>query len=278
MKVLVLGANGFLGRHLAQICAGFGWEVDVVFHTSKSHLSLASGRVLPVEELEKLSDVHYSYIFNSAAFIPYGAYDKADERLLESNIELVLRAHKTFPKSKMILASSVSVYGSNEGVLTEKSSCLNPTAYGLSKLASEMITAHHSQYSILRFSSLYGRGMFSGTFVPKIIDGAKNKKLITLLGLGERKQNYLHVRDAAQYCVQAALNGTNEIYLGVDHRSYRNAEVAEYVAQNVAGCKIAYDGKDNSPSFEYDHSYTAEKLKFKPQTSLAEGIKELIHE
>lgn len=275
-KVLIIGANGFLGKNLAQQCLDNNWIVDVVVNKAADKVPMGVRQYI---DLAKATHTDYDYVFNTAAFIPYGAYNTPDDRLLESNIQLPLLLHNCFPSAKIVYASSVSVYGGNSNEeINERSPCDSPTLYGRSKLSGELITAHHKRYAIVRFSSLYGAGMYGGTFIPAIVKKAKTEKLITLFGNGSRKQNYLHIRDAAMFCINAALHGDNEAYIGASPASASNKQVAETVAECVDGCQVAYHGEDASPSSVYDNRYTLGKLKINSFVPLADGIKEMIDE
>jgi nucleoside-diphosphate-sugar epimerase len=278
-KVLIIGANGFLGKNLVQQCLDRSWTVDVAVNKSADQVPKGINHLIDLKAVPVDGDDAYKFVFNTAAFIPYNAYNTPDERLLESNIQLPYLLHKRFANTKIIYASSVSVFSAVPGaIVTEQSPCDSPTLYGRSKLAGELITAHHAQYAIVRFSSLYGVGMYSGTFIPAIVNKAKTGKLITLLGDGSRKQNYLHIRDAANFCINAALYGHNEVYIGASPASFSNKEVADLVAASVADCQVSYQGEDKSPSSVYDNRYTIEKLNINSFVPMADGIKELINE
>ncbi len=274
-KVLVIGANGFLGRNVANKCVNMGWVTDAVVNSSSDKVPSGVRTIYNSHELEKLKENEYDYIINTAAFIPYGQYNTPNEGFIISNINLPLSLHTLFPNSKIVFSSSISVYGNNIGVVNEKSDIISPTLYGLSKLTGELITKHHSAYAIVRFSSLYGSGMYTGSFIPRVVSDAKTKGKITLLGTGERKQNYLHISDAADYCIHAALYGQNEVYLGVSTHAYENREVAAIVSANVEGCEVIFNGEDTSPSFLYINEFTINSLNFSPKIRLEEGIKEL---
>lgn len=275
-KVLIIGANGFLGKNLAQQCLDRNWVVDVVVNNATDQVPKGIQQFV---DLNNIQTTDYNFVFNVAAFIPYNAYNTPDERLLTSNISLPYLIHREFGNSKIIYASSVSVYDNSADLpITEVSKCYGNTLYGRSKYAGELITEHHRQYSIIRFSSLYGLGMNKRTFIPAVVAKAKAEKLITLYGNGARKQNYLHVRDAARFCINAALLGDNEAYLGASPASVSNKEVAETIAAQIANCKITYQGEDASPSSVYDNKYSLDKLKMSSFVPLADGIKEMIDE
>jgi len=276
-KVLVIGANGFLGRNVVSKCIDMGWITDVIVNNGREWLHNGIRNTYKTNYIEKLTETNYDYIINTAACIPYGQYNVPNPGLITANIILPLSLHNTFPDAKIIFSSSISVYGNATGVINELSDTISPTLYGLSKLSGELITQHHKVHAIIRFSSLYGAGMYTGSFIPRVVNDAKTKSKITLLGTGERKQNYLHISDAADYCIYAALNGENGVYLGVNTTAYENREVAKIVAENLPGCEITNTGADSSPSFLYDNKHTIKSLKFSPQIRLEEGIKELIH-
>ncbi|ANE52442.1 NAD-dependent epimerase/dehydratase family protein [Flavisolibacter tropicus] len=276
-KVLIVGANGFLGRTLLLQCLSEGWTVhSLVSSLTNSNCSKAD-KVFSIETIQESKEDNYDYIFNVAAYIPYLIGSEKNEKLIDSNIDLVLKLHKWFPDSKIIFASSISVYGSNKCVLTENSECFHLAEYGLSKLAGELITSYHQQFSIVRFPSLYGKGMYAETFIPRVINDAKAKGEITLFGDGSRMQNYLSVYDAARYCINAALYGENEVYLGIYPKSYSNWQVAELIAIQFEPCKIKFAGADLSKSVCFDNSYTLNKLMYTPEISLEVGLKELIN-
>lgn len=255
-------------------CLERGWNVDCLIHSKRDKLIQGIGTVW--EKIEDSKAKRYDYIFNAAAFIPYGKYTEANSKLLEVNATLQEQLQNFQPKGKTIYASSVAVYGDNFSVLTEQSLSKNPNLYGQSKLAGEQIAATHDSFAIVRFPSLYGKGMFDGTFIPAIIRDAKSKKQIRLSGDGSRLQNYLHIADAARYCIAAAIQGDNDIYLGTAPQSNSNQEVAQIIADQYS-CEIIYCGKDESPSFRYNNSYTLTKLRgSEPLIGLAEGLKDLL--
>lgn len=276
MNVLVVGANGFLGNTIVQKCLEKEWKVDCIYNTNKNNLSVSTNNY-PVDQLDTLSS-KYEYIFLVAAHIPHGNYNLPSKELLDGNILLPLKITQKFPESKIIFSSSVSVYGTSSSSITEQSSYNNPPLYGLSKLSGETIVKLHGRSQIIRFSSLYGKGMAKKTFLPLIIENAKNKKEITILGTGSRLQNYIHVQDAAELCLLAAESDQYGVYLGTSEKSHTNLEVANMVRKYIPECEIQLSGEDNSPSFVYDNTFTRTTLNFSPKISLEKGVKELIDE
>ena len=272
--MLILGANGFLGRNLLKKCLDLKWDVTPVYHIKRGFIP-EDIRSINVEDVFKMN-VRYDVIFLLSAFIPYGDLNSTDKRLIETNIKIPLRISEKFEKSKIVYSSSVSVYGNHRGTIKEDSSLNQPGNYGLSKLAGEVFLRFHPKHQIIRFSSLYGYGMYEKTFIPLKIVEARKHKTITLFGDGSRRQDYLYIDDAVGYLIAAAYRKEPGVYLGVNGNSYSNTEVGEIIKNQLLGCKLNYVGSDNDLSFVYNNLLTRKILKFTPKISFKEGIKKMI--
>ena len=53
----------------------------------------------------------FDVIFHLAAFIPYGAMNRPDERFQRVNVDLTNELLTAFPNARFIYASSVAVFG-----------------------------------------------------------------------------------------------------------------------------------------------------------------------
>jgi len=277
MNILITGANGFLGRLVARKCIDNCWPVTCLYHHGMENIPGGCSR-LHISEINQCQETDFDIIFHFAAHIPWQKMNLPDQRMINADIRLTLLLCGCFPAAKIIYASSVSVYGMPTGIITENSAFNNPSIYGLTKLGGEAIVRHHPAFAILRFSSLYGRGMKRKTFLPQIIDHARTTGKIKLSGKGDRLQDYLHVTDATAYCIHAALYGQNEAYLGVFGQSRSNLEVAETIRSFFPGCSIGFAGDDSQPSYKYDQSYTVSRLGYAPRISLADGIMEILED
>ncbi|MCX5848782.1 MAG: NAD(P)-dependent oxidoreductase [Deltaproteobacteria bacterium] len=276
MRVLIVGINGFLGRAIAEECLMQRIIVEGVYH--KHRISIPKGcRIFPLSNIGRIRDV-YDVVFMVAAAIPYPGRSMSYTDLIKTNTQLPLQVALQFQKSFLVFASSVSVYGNSDvSRVTERTRTSNPNQYGITKLTAEvLLKRYHKKTAIIRFSSLYGKGMYPKTFIPGIIEDAKKKKIITLSGDGQRKQDYLHVQDAAKLCLKAAKSQRSGKYLGVSGTSNTNLAVAQYVCSHVPGCQIKHDGIDTASSCEYNASYTKKRLDFVPLISLEEGIEQML--
>jgi UDP-glucose 4-epimerase len=276
MRVLIVGINGFLGRTIAKECVRQGIITEGIYHKNKNNVPSEC----KIYSIFQIGGMRYDYdaVFIVAAAIPYLGLHVSNTALIQTNVHLPLQISLKFRKSFLVFASSVSVYGyPSVSRITERTRTSNPNQYGMTKLTAELLLAsYHKKAAIIRFSSLNGKGMYPETFIPRIIEDAKKKKIITLTGDGQRKQDYLHVSDAAMLCLKAAKSQKPGKYLGVYGISYTNQAVAKYVCSHFAGCQIKYFGIDTGLSYEYDASYTRKRLDFIPSISLKQGIEKML--
>ncbi len=274
MQILVIGANGFLGRHLVKEHAERDHRVTAVYHAGTDHIPCEVPRVAAVE-LETLPD-SFDVVYMTAACIPYGHMDEPSPELVAANILLPLRACSRFTRARVIYASSVSVYGVTPGVLHEESPFERITYYGQSKLAGELVVRNHPSFAIVRLSSLYGRGMTATTFIPRLIEAAQSRRELVIYGDGSRRQDYLHIADAARYMIAASEAGVNRTFLGVYGESVSNMEIARLITELIPGTSIKRTGTDPSPSFAYDNSVTIQTLRTRPVVTTRQGLQEMI--
>ena len=246
-KALIIGSSGFLGKHMYRLLQEK--ELEICLCNIEPHKG-ATDKEYKLEELETIPQ-DIELVFLLAAHIPYGDMLSFSRELVHANILLPARVTTYFKDSRIIYSSSISVYGDPIRLpITVDTPYNNPTAYGLSKLAAESIVKAHSNYAILRFSSLYGSGMNVSTFLPRIIQSALSRKKITIFGDGLRKQNYLHVDDAVKMLWLVSQQQENLLELGVANHERSNNEVAELVASKT-GAEIVLTGNDATPYFEY---------------------------
>lgn len=275
-KVLVIGANGFLGARIVRQSLREGWEVHGIYHQGSAAIP-AGCQAYPISQFTKLPDC-YDTVFLVAAKISFSHAPATIDELIKANVELPLAVVRKFRQSHLVFTSSVSVYGYHKDVITETSGFNNPDPYGLSKIAAEFILSEHPSATIVRLSSLYGRGMNPNLFIAKIISDAQTKKTITLFGSGQRLQDCLYVEDAVRLCLELGKKKLKGTYLGVYGRSYSNIEMAQIVAQQCGAGKIVHIPREEGPSYRYDNSSSRKVINFVPQYSPAQGIAQMIRE
>jgi len=268
MKIAaVVGANGFLGCALVDRLVLLEFEVIAVYNNNRDRINKKAKLYTNEEFLS-------SNIIPDFIFFLSGNYANTHRELLNIN-QLLYKYSLKFDNSKMVYVSSTNVYGNPIGVVTEYSPFNNPGIYAQSKLSGEFIVKVMSNFAIVRLAYIYGPGITNNSFIPAIINSAKDQKKIILFGHGEREQDYIYIDDAASLCVSAALNETNNTYLGATGVSISNKNVSEEI-QKYTDCKIEFKGLETGQSFYFNPKVTFEILNWRPKTSFEEGIKNML--
>ncbi|GAB4001860.1 GDP-mannose 4,6-dehydratase [Spirosoma daeguense] len=118
--------------------------------------------------------------------------------------------------SKMVFASSSSVYGNNEKIpFSESDSVDNPISpYAFTKKACELMNhSYHHLYGMgiinLRFFTVYGERQRPDLAIHKFVRMMANNEPITMYGMGDTSRDYTYVNDIVDGIV-ASVNYLNE--------------------------------------------------------------------
>jgi nucleoside-diphosphate-sugar epimerase len=273
-KILVIGANSFIASNLIFQLKNEA-KVVGVYHSNKEKLSNDIINI-PVNDLNKL-DEHFDEVYLLGAYIPDKQPITSDNRkkMFASNVELVDLVCNKFKSSKIIYSSTVSVYKNKMGEISEQDNEGGINEYGISKLWGEKIVLQAENFSIVRFSSVYGIGMNLNTIIPNYIKQALKNNVVTVWGNGERKQNYIHAFDVINFLKKAASINENGIFLATAPQSISNYQLAQIISKKT-DCSITLKGEDLTPSFLYNNNYTVNKLQYEASVSFDKGITELI--
>ena len=202
MNIIVFGGSGFLGSHVADKLSEQGHAVTI-FDLKKSEY-LRPDQKMVVGDIKKISDITGAIKGNEIVynFSAIADLDDARKKPLETaEVNIIGNLHilencKINNVKRYIFASTVYVY-SRSG-----------SFYKCSKKAAEDYIQEYQKkfdtdYTILRYGSLYGpRSNLSNGLTKIIYDSIKNKKVI-YRGSPETMREYIHVEDAAISSVEA---------------------------------------------------------------------------
>ena len=201
-NVLVTGSSGFIGSHVADALEEDGHRVvlfDVVpsEYKTKTQEEFIGDILNPNDVISAISGCDAVYHFAAQADINYSSQDPTETiKLNIIGTQNILEAMRKEKVDRLLFASTIYVY-SDLG-----------SFYRVSKQACEKIIEEYQRefdldYTILRFSSLYGSraNEFNG-IQDYLIQALKNKKVVRR-GDGEEIREYIHVKDAARLSVNA---------------------------------------------------------------------------
>lgn len=209
-KTIVLtGANGLLGRHLAQVLAPDHKVHALVRKLPDAPLPNVEYHVLDLsgdwttDSLPRIGVDSVIHLAQSAHFreVPEKALDVFNVNVASTAklLDYAWRAGAT----QFVHASSGGIYGAGAGAFDENSPITatgNLGYYLGSKLCGEVLTqsyASQMQVAVLRFFFIYGAGQNRSMLIPRLLDSVRDGKPINLVGNEGLRINPIHVSDAA---------------------------------------------------------------------------------
>lgn len=199
--VVVFGASGFLGSHVADALSAAGYRVRLFDRSPspylKSNQEMIIGDIMNLDQVIEAAK-GTSVVYNFAAIADI---DEANDKPIPTATINVLgnmhalEAARIAGVRRFVFASSVYVYSESGSF------------YRASKQASERFTeTYHERYgldySILRYGSLYGRRADKRNGIYRMLHEAVAHHSITYKGSGDAMREYIHVEDAARMSVQ----------------------------------------------------------------------------
>lgn len=291
-RILVSGANGFLGTVICEKLLLAGYEVTGL----DNFLRQASDFTIYLNTFEKFhfweEDIRnkldlspYDVIIHAAAYVGEPICKKFPFEAVSVNLNGTINLLKQKRKdTKFIFHSTGSVYGKLDEICTEKSPANPLSVYGQTKLDAEnyILNNHKDESIIYRFSTAYGvsGNMRVNLLINDFTKRAVNEKSITVFE-ADFKRSFLHCIDVARSIMSAIANFDKmkgEIYnVGDPNGNWSKRQVAEYL-RTLTGCLVTYADKGYKDPDARNYEISFEKIKpfFITQISMKEGIDQLL--
>jgi UDP-glucose 4-epimerase len=291
--ILVTGATGFVGRHVYAALRAAEWPVKALVRNRVKFTELFPKAPPAIEaDLRRLkrgdfAEARFTGLVHAAAEV--WPVRRANVKDFETvNIEgtrALLEAVDRKPLEKIVLVSSLAVYGEPKGTLTELVRPNPEDPYGASKLEQERLVEaygdrHGVKTVIVRFPSVYGPGATGLTVVPAFLERARARRTLEVTNPG-RRQSFLHVEDAAE-AVRAALESEAVgLYIAAT-RTVTMKRLAEAVANAAEAAGLRRPGirlvDDDEPPrvFDVDASKAERELGWRPRYDLEAGLAQVL--
>lgn len=296
MKVLVTGGAGYIGSVLCRMLIEKGFDViclDRFFFGFDSIEEIRDKIKIVKEDIRWfnpniLKDIDAVIDMASLSNDPSGELDP--QKTLEINYEGRVRMAKLSKKlgvKRYVLASSCSVYGFQEGILTEEST-LNPlTTYAKANALAEKeilsLADKSFKATVLRQATVYGlsyRMRFDLAINGMVLGFYKNGK-IPIMRDGKQWRPFVHVKDTSNAFIKVLeaepelVNG--QIFnVGSDEQNFQIFELAKLIAESI-NMPFNYEwyGSPDNRSYKVSFKKIKEVLNFKPKYTPREGAKEV---
>ncbi|MDD4957628.1 MAG: NAD(P)-dependent oxidoreductase [Candidatus Omnitrophica bacterium] len=283
LKIMVTGGSGFLGSHIADALTAAGHEVYIFdikpskFISEGQHMLI--GDIMDGDSLKE-SMKGMDVVYHLAAMADVDAAQGKPYETMRINVlgtTNVLEAAVSAGVGRLVFASTIYVY-SRTG-----------SFYRVSKHACELLLeAYHEKFglehTVLRFGTLYGPRADKTNSVHRYLTEAFKTGKIEFKGTGKEVREYIHVKDAAEICVNV-LDGSfsGETLILTGHHRMRLNELLDMINEILGGkIHINYSPKDSRSHYEQTpYSYiprVGKKLITNKYCDLGQSLVEILDE
>ena len=309
MNILLTGGAGFIGTHLTKKLLDEGHIVLAVDNFGSNYdPALKRRNVAPFEgrpgyylfegDIRESSFLHLLFgtyaidvVVHLAGLAGVRPSLQQPASYFDTNVTgtvTLLQTMRDFKVSKIVFASSSSVYGERNEIPFRETDRIEELAspYAISKRTGEMLLQNYHQLFglnayCLRFFTVYGPNqrpdMAISRFIQRLFDGER----IQLYGNGQSLRDYTYVNDIVAGIVRAIerVNGFEIINLG----GARPVALIDLVRklEQYTGRKARLDYRPEQPGdvsqTAADLTKAAHLLGYQPRVSLEEGLQRMVN-
>lgn len=302
---IVTGVAGFIGSHLAERLLTENYKVIGIdcftdYYSKKikkNNLSILKNKNFTFLE-QDIIEMDLTPIIEKSEFIFHEAaqpgvrasWGNQFHTYVKDNILTTQRILEASKKSKnlekIVMASSSSVYGEQEGIMIENKTIPKPNSpYGATKLASENLgLLYASNYRVpitpLRYFTVYGPRQRPDMGFFKFIEANLLGKEITVYGDGKQIRDFTFISDiidANLKCMESQTHG-NVLNIG-GGKTYSVIEVLNKI-ESITGKKnklnFIDEQKGDVKRTEACIDRAIKEISYSPKISLNEGLEKEI--
>ncbi len=255
MKVGVTGGCGFIGSHVVDKLIDAHVDVRVLDAVGRPHRDDVECVRVDILDQDMLNDATrgLDVVFHLAAVADVNNVVADPTGSVALNVlgtSRVLEAARTNGLRRVVLASTVWVYGAARGERVDETSCFDVSAtghvYTTTKLASEMLCHDYQTlwgvpFTVLRYGIPYGPRMRPSLVIPIFMRKALNGEAMTVAGDGSQHRKFVYVEDLAEAHVLAlAPEAENQTYNIDGTEEVSILRIAETVHKLVGGKGIEF--------------------------------------
>ncbi|WP_457390631.1 NAD-dependent epimerase/dehydratase family protein [Roseateles sp. P5_E1] len=228
MTVLITGARGFIGRHVARHFADNGHKVVGLGHgawlesvrgqwgvAEWQNGEISSANLDALSALVGVPDIVIHLAGGSAVGPSFAQPAEDFHRSVVAASELAEWLRLRAPTARLVMASSAAVYGAgHSGPIAETAPSTPYSPYGFHKRMAELALESHARnfglrVAIVRLFSVYGPGLRKQLLWDACTRLVQGETQLKLGGTGDELRDWLHVDDVARLMLWAAERASN---------------------------------------------------------------------
>jgi UDP-glucose 4-epimerase len=303
MKILVTGAAGFIGSHLAERLLKEGYTVagvdsfldyyprrikehNVEGLNGKKGFEFVEGDILELNLDKLLGGV--DAVFHQAAIAGVrSSWGAGFDEYVRNNIlgtQLLLEACRDRQLKKFVYASSSSVYGDSDELPIKETSPVRPVSpYGVTKLSGEQLAyLYFKGYGVpvvsLRYFTVYGPrqrpDMAFHKFLKAVITGGE----IEVYGTGEQTRDFTFIGDAVSANLAAFSSGVGgesyNIGGGSRIKLIECIRIIEEISGKKANLRFGDSQRGDARHTYADVTKAKKDFRYSPSVDIREGLTE----
>lgn len=279
MRILLVGASGFVGGHLAPRLVNAGHELVCAVRAVSDYQPPDGAKrieldlALPLDP-EALPEVDAVLHFAQANVrFPEGARE-LDRVNATSVVELLAYARES-GATRFVYASSASVYGFGDEPFAEDAPLAGSDFYAATKIGAEKAIGAYEDLlttAVLRLVVPYGPGQ-AGRMIPALANRVASGEPVTLNDGGRPRMNPIYIDDVVRV-VLGALELDRPVLLNVaGDEAVSIKEIAESIGRAVGREPMFEDGPGSAPGdLVADTTRLHELVDLRPLVTLEEGL------
>ena len=236
MRILVTGANGYVGKCLVSLLKENGHELITTSRTkTKGNKCHFYGSINDSEFISKIGKKikKVDAVIHSAALLNSNTKSKIVNVNVNGTLE-IMRLSEMLSAKQFYYISTFAMFDlSQKGVITENEKVLPSTRYGMSKYLAEQAVIAYKEFSgcrkIFRIPSPIAPNISSDKIFGKFIKNAKLNINLEIFGDGNRTQNYLDLRELKAIILSSFSNDMSGIWNLAGQELYSDLKLAENI-------------------------------------------------